>query len=364
MKTGKSLTELAQEIERRAAAKKDFVAPTPKLSMDVVETQVALQLGGVNMPALAINDLAHGQIAEYTGIPRAYYQRMQQHEPKLLAANVNRWLHDDERKDDKRMIRTLDGNVRALLSNKYRPLENEDLAQAILPVLLNEGFLILSSEITDRRLYIKAVDSRIERDVPSGKKMGDGSHHFFDTISPGITVSNSEVGFGALSIERSIYTKACTNLALIGSVMRKYHTGARAELSDEVYAMLTDDTKRATDVALWGQVRDLVHAALAPESFDKTVAKLTNASEQKIDGDVVEVVELSGKKLGLIESERQGVLRCLIEGGDLTRYGLHSAITRHSADVLSYDRATELERVGGQIIEMGQNEWQRLLKAA
>jgi len=363
MKTGKSLTELAQEIERRSAAKRDFIAPTPKLSMDVLETQAMLQLG--EAAPLAINDLAHGQIAEYVGIPRAYYQRMQQHEPKLLAANVNRWLHDDEeRKDDKRMVRTLDGNVRALLSNKYRPLENEDLAQAVLPVLLDEGFLILSSEITDRRLYIKAVDARIERDVPSGKRMGDGSHHFFDTISPGITISNSEVGFGALSIERSIYTKACTNLALIGSVMRKYHTGARAELSDEVYAMLTDDTKRATDVALWGQVRDLVHAALQPETFDKTVAKLTDASDQKLEGDVVEVIELSGKKLGLIESERQGVLRRLIEGGDLTRYGLHSAITRHSADVPSYDRATELERVGGQIIEMGQQEWSRLLKAA
>jgi len=363
MKTGKSLTELAQEIERRSAAKRDFIAPTPKLSMDVVETQAMLSMG-VDVPSLVINDLAHGQIAEYVGIPRAYYQRMQQHEPKLLAANVNRWLHDDERKDDNRMVRTLDGNVRALLSNKYRPLENEDLAQAVLPVLLDEGFLILSSEITERRLYIKAVDARIERDVPSGKKMGDGSHHFFDTISPGITISNSEVGYGALSIERSIYTKACTNLALIGSVMRKYHTGARAELSDEVYAMLTDETKKATDVALWGQVRDLVHAALLPETFDKTVAKLTDASEQKIEGDVVEVIELSGKKLGLIESERQGVLRQLIEGGDLTRYGLHSAITRHSADVLSYDRATELERVGGQIIEMGQNEWSRLLKAA
>jgi hypothetical protein len=367
MKTGmKSLTELAQEIERRSAAKKDFIAPVARMQMIVdIAGANALYLDGSDRAPMAVNDLAHGQLAEYVGIPRAYYQRMQAQDPGLLSANVNRWLHDQERKDDKRMIRTLDGNVRAMLSNKYRPLENEDLAQAVLPVLLEEGFMILSSEITERRLYIKAVDQRIVKDIPSGKHMGDGGHTIFDTVSPGITISNSEVGYGALSIESSIFTRACTNLALFGSVLRKYHTGQRAELSDEVYALLTDQTKRATDAALWGQVRDLVAAALSETRFDQNVAKLTQAAADPLPADdIVQVIEFAGKKLGLIENERKGVLRCLIEGGDLSRYGLHSAITRHSADLENYDRATELERMGGQVIEMSQKDYAQMLRAA
>ena len=37
------------------------------------------------------------------------------------------WLQSD---DDRRMIRTLDGNVRAVLSDHYRRLDNFDLAEA------------------------------------------------------------------------------------------------------------------------------------------------------------------------------------------------------------------------------------------
>ena len=48
--------------------------------------------------------------------------------PMLLADNANRWLKD--KGEDRRLIRTLDGKARALLSDKYRPLENEDLAEA------------------------------------------------------------------------------------------------------------------------------------------------------------------------------------------------------------------------------------------
>jgi len=76
--------------------------------------------------------------------------------------------------------------------------------------------------------------------------------------------------------------------------------------------------------------------------------------------DVVEVVERVGRKFQLGEGERKGVLTRLIEGGDLTKYGLHAAVTRHSADVEDYDRATELEKLGGDIIDLGPGEWKVL----
>jgi len=307
--------------------------------------------------------LAHGQIAEYTGIPKAYYDRMAGADPALLAANVNRWMHDDERAKDKRMVRTLDGKVRAMLSNKYRPLENEELAEAILPVMLESGLLVLSAEITERRMYIKAVDKKILKDIPTGCKLGEGHNHF-DTLSPGIIVSNSEVGYGALSIEDGVYTGGCTNLMIGFKAFKKYHTGARAELSDDVYALLTDQTKRLTDAAVWGQVRDIVSNTLSQVGFEKRCESLVAATTDPIGDEVVEVIERVGKRFQVAETERKGILRHLIEGGDLTRYGLHSAITRHSADVEDYDRATELERLGGQIIDLPRTQWGELLKAA
>jgi hypothetical protein len=365
MKSGKTINELAAEITRQNEAKKDFIAPVSKLAMDVVAVagnlEPVLKLG--DLPAMPIGEIAHSQLAEYTGIPLAYYRKMAAEAPELLVENMNRWLSDHA--EEKRMVRTLDGRARAVLSNKYRALDNHQLAEAVLPVLLQQNMIIMSAEITERRLYIKAVDRSIEQNVPTGRKIGDGSHVFFDTLSPAVTISNSEVGFGALSIESSIFTKVCTNLATFGSSMRKYHTGARAALSDDVYALLSDSTRNMTDAATFGQVRDIINAIFDKGKFATLTEKLQAAGEDRVEVETVtDVIEVVGKKHGLIETERKGVLARLIEGGDFSRYGVHSAITRHSADVLSYDRATELERLGGQIIEMPRNEWAQLLKAA
>lgn len=366
-RVGRSLQDLAAEIERRAEVKKDFIAPAQKLSVVVEPVE------GVPTPLIALTngkvqtfnmlDLAHGQLAEYAGIPMAYYRRMLADDPVLLATNINRWLKDRAEANERRMVRTLDGHVRAVLSDGYRPLENEDLAEAVLPVLLDQDLIIVSSEITERRLYIKAVDRRIERDVPTGRKMGDASHTFFDTCSPAITISNSEVGHGALSIETGVYTKACTNLAMIGTNLRKYHTGKRAELSDEVFALLTDETKRKTDDAVWSQTRDLVRAAFDQAKFDATLKKLGDAAKDVVPAEqAVEVVERVGRKFNLLEGERKGVLARLIESADLTRYGLHAAVTRYSQEqTINYDRATELERIGGDLIELPSRDWNRVI---
>ena len=364
-KIGKSLQELAIEIERRANAKKDFIAPVGRLEMQPsfdTASGVALVVQNGENRKFNVNELTNGQIAEYTGIPMPYYRRMLTSDPTLLSTNVNRWLKGKEQ--DRRMVRTLDGTARAFLSDRFRPLENEELAEAVLPVLLDQDLMVISSEITERRLYIKAVDRRIERDVPTGRKMGDGTHVFFDTVSPAITISNSEVGAGALSIETGVYTKVCTNLAMIGTNLRRYHTGARAAISDEVYALLTDQTKRATDAAVWLQVRDLVKSAFELAKFDAMIKKLGDAAEQKIEDDPVQVIEKVGKRFNLLEGERTSVLRQLIEGADLSKYGIHAAITRASQDVDSYDRATELERIGGDVIELAPNEWRELAVAA
>ena len=41
------------------------------------------------------------------------------------------------------------------------------------------------------------------------------------------------------------------------------------------------------------------------------------------------------------------MLRHLIEGGDLSAYGLVNAVTHFAQDVDDYDRATEFEALGG-----------------
>jgi hypothetical protein len=365
MKKGLSFVELASEIERQAASKKDYLASTTAMGVEVIDDEVKLRLGtNGDAKHVGINGIAHQQIATHTGIPQKYYDKMKAEAPDLLASNVDRWF---QKYPATRMARTLDSTLRAFLSNTYRPLENEDLANAVLPILLEQKLEIMSAQITETRLYIKAVDPRIQKDVPSGRKLGDGSHVFFDTCSPAIIVSNSEVGFGRLSVDYGIFTRACTNLATIADGgMKRRHVGARNTLTDgeEIEHLLSDSTKRATDKAVWMQVRDVVKGAFDEMRFTQVTDRMAGLAQQKIEGDPLKVIEMTQKKFGVTEGEGKSILRHLIEGGDLTAYGLFNAVTRTAEDLADYDRASEFEKLGGKLIELPANDWRELAKAA
>ena len=76
------------------------------------------------------------------------------------------------------------------------------------------------------------------------------------------------------------------------------------------------------------------------------------------------IVQLASKDFGITESEQTGVLQHLIEGNDLTLYGLSNAVTRYSQDVESYDRATSLEGIGYNILSMPSKQWNRINQMA
>jgi hypothetical protein len=103
-----------------------------------------------------------------------------------------------------------------------------------------------------------------------------------------------------------------------------------------------------------------VRGTLQEATFQQIVARWRDATQERITRDPVQVVEVTAKRFGLTEPERGSVLRHLVEGGDLSRYGLANALTRASQDVEEYDRATDLERLGGQIIELPRQAWQEL----
>jgi len=377
MKKGRDLQELAAEITRQRDAKRDYVAPTTALAM-VVENGHFEPDGSPDQPKplpkclldlqdtgrFGINSLAHSHIQSHVNIPAQYYNRMLSQAPELLAKNVNHWFRTNPAP---RMVRTLDERVRALLSNSYRPLDNYDFAEAILPVLRDRHLEVMSCEVTEKKLYIKAVDMR-EVKVPVGYKMGDGSHRIFDVCAPAFIASNSEVGYGRLVLETGVYTRACTNLAWWAEGgMKRTHLGSRHAVTEGVEnidALLSARTKQKTDEALWLQVRDVMKAAFDEGFFKKRCERLTATSEQRITGKVELVVASAAERFGLTEVEKDGVLKHLIEGGKLSQYGLHAAFTRAAADVDDYDRSTEMEYMGGRIIELPRTDWAVLNEAA
>ena len=80
--------------------------------------------------------------------------------------------------------------------------------------------------------------------------------------------------------------------------------------------------------------------------------------------DIPAVVHTAGRDFGITDTEQNGVLQRLMESDDLSLYGLANAVTRHSQDVESYDRATDLEGIGFNILSMPPRQWTRINQTA
>ena len=364
MKEGRSLTELAEELARQQQSKRDFVAPTERVDFVHVarkEDEDAFGLS-LNGESFGITRHAERQLGAHSGIPAKYYDRCRENAPELLQTQLNHWLHEDP---SKQMIRTMDGNVRAWLSSKYRPLDNVDMMEATLPRLLDLGAQVESCQVTESKLYLKAIiPDRVEEVKREGVEWGVG-HNPIHVLRPGIVISNSEIGQGAVSVQPGIHEQHCSNLAVFSrDSMRKLHVGKAADVSTEIQEYLTDETRRANDAAFWMTVADLVTAALDGRMFTNYVNEMKEACGQKIEKKPEDVVEILAEKKSLNVEEGQSVLRHLLQGGDMSKFGLQAAVTRAAQEVESYDRASELERLGGQIIELPKSEWETLAKAA
>jgi hypothetical protein len=337
MKNGKSLKELAQEVTRQQSTKRDFLIPANRITTFVHENHLELGFpisdNESELFTAPLTNNGHIQLGQLCDIPKKYYDKLLTH-PELLKNNVEHWL---QKNTDKRMVRSLDGNIRAILSDKYRRLDNFDLAMNVLPMLYDASAEVESCEITDNKIYIKAITHQVQGEVSQG-----------DVVSAGVIISNSETGHGSLSIKPLIYRLVCKNGAIADDYsMRKYHVGRQDDMSQIEFK---NDTLNAEDKAFWLKVRDLVKFSLSEVTFEKIVDSMRESTHRKISNPT-QAIELASKKFMLTTEEQNNVLAHLISGADLSSWGLGNAVTRMAQDVDSYDRSTELESIGFQIMK-------------
>ncbi len=358
MKNGRSLVDLAHELERQVAVRQDLIVPSSLLRCRTNELgNLQLHVGagghaGHGVEGYGVNGLARRQLAEKLKIPFTYFERMRRTQPTLLDRNLNTWLQVEE---ERRMLRILDGEVRAVLSDRYRRLDNFELAQSVLPLLSRlEGACFESVELTETKLYLKVITPRLAYEVAPG-----------DIVQAGIVITNSEVGCGTLSVQPLLYRLVCRN-GLIASdgALRKTHVGRALQSGETSNIVFRDDTLMADDRAFFLKVRDVVEAAVSEPVFRQIASKLRKTRDIPLSGDPTKTVEVLASRYTLNDTERVGVLRHLIVAGDLSGYGLVNAVTHYSQDVEDYDRATELEALGGKLIDLGPGDWKALSHAA
>lgn len=347
MKQGRSLQDLAIELERRKETKQDFVADTTQMEMGYDNS---LRVGDERF---TLNKHARRQITSHFKIPAAYSDLMAAENPMLLMDNVNSWFQSH--KHSRRMVRTMDGAARAFVSDKFFRYDNDDLANAVLPILMeNPDLHIESCEVTDTRMYIKALMPRIQGDVGLN-----------DPVQAGLVISNSEIGMGSVAVQPLVYRLMCLNgMVMNDHGMKRFHVGRRIGEGADVQELFRTETLAADAQALSMKLQDVVRGAMTQGNFDGIVAGLTAAKESAPLVNPIKGIEVLGKTIGLNEGERMSALEHLMRDGDYSKWGAANAVTRLANDNESYDRASDLEKLGSKVIDLSAAQWSEVAVAA
>lgn len=349
-RNGMTLPQLAAELQRQKETKRDFLAPSEQIEMKFEAGKFFAQVG--DLGEFEGNQLFHDQLSSHYKIPKPYYERIQADYPELLAETVNAHL---QKTKEKRLVRTMDGRARAFLSAGYRPMDNVDLTtNAILPAFGNVNELLFDCQITETRLYVKAVTPKVQGEIVKG-----------DVVQAGVMIRNSEVGHSSLSIEPFINRLVCTNgLIMPDYGVRKFHTGKRnLELNEAQELMLSDKTRMMQDATLWSQIRDIITATTTQASFNSMIKPMQEAAGRKIESKPTDAVEVVAEWYGFSEEQQTEMLNNLITGNDFSQWGIVNAVTAMAHTETDYDYATELQSIGGELLTLEKKDLKLLLTA-
>ena len=368
MQQGMTLDALLAEVMRQRDTRRDFVADTgqavrlvPMPDFPHKLAAVLLKDDAAELERLEITEHAHRQIAARLRIPWKHYYRMLTDHLDIVLDEVNKLF---EREPARRLLRTLDGKLRAFLSDRYKRLDNDVVLENILPAVVKGDHKteLLSANVTEQKLYLKVLFPEQEYELgtaPNGKP---------DVIKPGFSFSNSEIGTGKMAGQAFFFRDYCRNGCVYGKEQAfefsRVHLGGRLiEGSD--YQVVSDETMRKDDAAILSLAQDFVKAASDPTFWAHAVDRLRAIrAGDKIKQPIAAIEELANE-VGLKEKESAKALENLIRDQDYSQWGAVNAVTMLANDpeIATYDRASELEQIGQRIIDLPVNSWNRIATA-
>lgn len=393
-----SLGDLAEILKDQQARKVDVVAPASAVRSEggvwhVKGADPVLTADGVTASAGAYRptSVADEGMAEKLGIPRQYLRRLRDERPDLYDANVNGWLHGSapERRyhgdgvyageeqtagPDSRsfLVRAFKVNgtgvARALLSDRYRIVDNLDVLTAALDGVRQSGaeVEIDGCDLTERRMYVRIVAPAIReyaedllagyrspfggQDVGRGwtpERVAEVSRREGQALAPdadpvvfaGFVLSNSETGGGAFTITPRLVIKVCNNgLTITADALRNVHLGGKLE---EGLIRWSDETQQRNLELVTSQARDAVTTFLDRDYLRAKLDGIREAAGRPIDDPAKTVKHVASTvRLG---SHHDAILDHFIRGGQMTAGGVMQAVTSVAQTLDDADQAAEVE---------------------
>jgi hypothetical protein len=329
----------------------DHVVPASGLGFVADAGKIEYLAAGIGRESLHRNALA--QLASRLEIPMAYIdhlvgaQERTDLEKKGDGGVVNRWglnlLAQSLREhvvhsDDRYLIRSVNGEARAVLSDKFRRIDCRPSALALLEAAQTRGLVVADGSFTDTRSTLKFIKPEVMEVFP-------GEFMVF-----GFDWSNSDYGRGASDLRLFFFRCWCWNGATGESVVRQIHIGKRLQEGVDYARETIEADARASALAL----RDAAAHALSPAKVDLMIETIRAANATKIDPknrvETLRKTLTKGETEKVVEAFNSPDVENMPAGNTLWRWSnAISWVGGH--DVEDPDRRIDFERLAGDVLK-------------
>lgn len=269
--------------------------------------------------------------------------------------------------------------ARALLSDKYKVIDNYDVVTVALNAIYNSEargkITAVNADLTDRRMYVRFIaptigvnaaallegyrspfeGGRVQRagDVAALQSVADAANRWGgdgSTLWAGFELSNSEVGDGRFKITPRAEFKVCQNgLTITSDLVGQTHLGGRLDTGSVNWSQ---ETQKRQLALVESMTQDAIGQFLSADYWQAQIDKLAVKGGKVVPNDGGQTVDRVGKKLGFTDAERQTIFHHFLIGGQQTAAGIMNAVTSTAQTVPNADRAAELESLAIRALEL------------
>jgi len=301
-----TLEKVYDRVESMARYHEDRLIPVNDVSFADLE-RVCISDATYNM-----RPIAQQSICWRLGIPSHYLRKCP---PEIQKNNLDYWIKHE--KNEKLFFR-FDGNeVRAIFTPRYVPTDNKE----VLDRLLEHGYKPASRvqcSLDDEFMLVSVPDDRETFRING------------DRMTPGISVSNSEVGLAALSISTFTLRLVCTN----GMISKTSYSASYRHISHELLSNLP------------GVLNSI------KSGFGQQKERFGISQESKVENPEA-TIESFNRQFELKPGERDAVAWALGHEYGFTMFSIINSYTKASQyELLSAESRFRLQKVGGAILGM------------
>jgi len=348
------LPDLVEKLNADQLVKNDAIIPASALSMNAGQLIVTGMPGSTLNAALAgtgviatgteeirldVLEICDNQIAEKLAIPPKYYQKMRESALPLLDHNVNHWLKEVK---GNYFLRTFsprgDGGVgvaRALLSDRFRTIDNLDVLMATLDTVkgMDRNLQIEHCALSDKKMYVSFTAPDVvvnSKELLSRYRLPGTNEGGNPAIMTGFILSNSETGHGAFQIIPRIVVQVCSNgMIAQRDALKHIHLGTKLE---QGVIHWSDDTNRKNMELVISQVKDAVTTFISEEYLGGLINRLLEEGSYQIQHPIAAVNNVC-KAYQISEERTKSILDFFTKSGDPTSFGVAQAVTYYAQQV-------------------------------